>query len=112
MAEQKVVFDDVGNGRYLILSDQAQNFPTERMRVKSATMRTPNGGGKPYPVLTLEGETSGNEFQVSCFSRDVKKCVQEWGNDPTSWQFITFQQVEGSNRRTIVPCENQNPEEE
>jgi len=107
----KMEFEDVGNGRFLILTDSNQQFPTERLKVLKAEMKK-SSSGKEYPLLTLIGETSGNEFQIACYSRDVKDCVTEWGKNPESWGYITFKTTLITNRRSMVPCKNQNPNEE
>lgn len=102
---------DGSSGRYLILSDATQEFPTERLRVVSAEMRDGNSG-KPFPVLTLRGEDSGKDFSCAAFSRDVRACVAEWGKKTGGWGFVTFRTLPHSTRRELVPCARQSPNEE
>lgn len=104
-------FDETATGRFLILSDSQQEFPTERLKVASAT--TKNGAsGKPYAQLTLKGEDSGAEYQMACYSRDVQACVKQWGKKVATWGFVTFEKPSIGNRRALIPCENQKPVEE
>lgn len=107
----EIEYDEGTAGRYLILSDEKQDFPTERLRVVDAEMRD-GASGKPFPVLTLKGEESGAEFACAAFSRDVKACVAEWGKKTGGWGYVTFRKVAHSNRRELVPSEIQSPLEE
>jgi len=95
--------DGIMGYRYIILSDMEQEIPNGPLKVKACEMREA-AGGKKYPVLRLEDE-DGNEFILSAWKRDVRRCIQEWGGNPLSWGYITLKR--GATRIDIFPSEPQ-----
>lgn len=101
MAEFK--YDDAPTeGRFLILNDTEQEFPTACMKVVAAEEKM-SYGGKPYPVLTLEDD-DGDTYQVAAWKRDVLKCIQQFGTDPLKWEEVKISLAVGGRRYELVPA--------
>lgn len=97
--ENEFVYDDAPTGRFIILSDLKQEFPTGPLTVKSASEKK-NAGGKTYPVLVLEDE-AGVLYEVAAWPRDVKACIAEFGGKPTTWGPVVV--ARGLSRAALVP---------
>lgn len=91
---------ETASERWLILNDKEQNFPTEPMKVLSVEERKTTGG-KAMPVMMLEGMESGEKFLIVAWKRDVKACIEQYGNNPLQWDSVKFAQKNG--RYAIVP---------
>lgn len=87
--------------RWLILSDKEQAFPTEHLHVESIEERKTQAG-KTMPVMTLVGTESGDKFQICAWKRDVKPCIEQYGNNPEQWDDVTFEKKNG--RYQLVPA--------
>jgi len=102
-------FEEQPRGRYLILSDPKQEFPANPLKVVKVEQR--KKGEVSYPVLTLQDIKTGAEFQCCAFSRDVAKCVSEYGKKPSNWGTVRFVQAGNGNRRELIPAQEEVVEE-
>jgi len=90
--------------RWVILSDKDQKLPAD-LKVIGGEMRKTNDG-KPLKVLCLKSP-DGQQFVLSAWSRDVRKCVDEWGTNPMTWGFVSFVYDSARGRWMLLPSDPQ-----
>jgi hypothetical protein len=109
MATVNELFAPKAGDRYIVLGEKEQELP-QRFRVSEFKVKE-SGSGKQYVELKCLDD-AGVKLMIAVFQRDVKKCVEQWGTDPTNWQWIQFTLNMTANRYFLEPAKNQLPESE
>jgi len=103
--DMKNFFEETKPGeRWVILSDKDQQLPTD-LKVTGGEVRK-TADGKPLKVLLLRAP-DGSNFVLSAWSRDVRKCVDEWGTNPMDWGKLSFIFDILRNRWALLPSDDQ-----
>lgn len=100
MSEQDFFGEAPTGNRFLILNDLTQTFPMDELKVVDAVKRK-SSAGKEYSVLVLEDD-KGQKYDVSCWARDVKACLLEYGGNPTTWGPVLLSR--GATRMCLIPA--------